>query len=267
MKIILVCSTMEYLSGSPMYNFALAKELVKEHEVSVLSRWSSNHLQYDLEDLGVKILTEPTGHYDLAIVSQRDMPLPSADKTIHVVHSEYECETPRPNMPYYVAIRPSIKEHLIKEHGIPADKIKVIYNGIDLEQFKPREKSERDYFKVVIPATRDSLRQKMFDYYSKRASKDYRVYIFGRQFSANIKGDYVYQFDEVSNIEEHIGDADLVAGILLGRVNLEARAMNIKSIIHNPNDPEDFYEYYPDRDIFEERHDIKRVAKQLCTAF
>jgi glycosyltransferase involved in cell wall biosynthesis len=265
MKIILVCSTMEYLSGSPLYHYTLAKELAKEHQVSFLSKWASNHLQYDLEDLGVEILTEPTGHYDLAIVSQRDMPLPSADKTIHIVHSEYDCETPRDNMEHYVAIRPSIKEHLIKEHNIPAEKIQVIYNGIDLELFSPKEKTKRDYFKVVIPATRDSLRQKMFDYYCAKASKDYRVFIYGKQFSAKIQGDYVYQFDEVSNIEDHIGDADLVAGILLGRVNLEARAMNVVSVIHNPDNPEDCYEYYPDRKEFEDQHDIKKVAKQLCT--
>jgi glycosyltransferase involved in cell wall biosynthesis len=265
MKIILVCSTMEYLSGSPLYHYTLAKELVKEHQVSFLSKWSPNHLMFELEELGVEILNEPKGHYDLAIVSQRDMPLPSANKTIHIVHSEYDCETPRDNMEHYVAIRPSIKEHLIKEHNIPEEKIKVIYNGIDLELFSPREQSKRDYFKVVIPATRDSLRQKMFDYYVNKANKDYRVFIYGRQFSAKIQGDYVYQFDEVSNIEEHIGDADLVAGILLGRVNLEARAMDVMSVIHNPDDPEDYYEYYPDRKEFEDKHDIKNVAKQLCS--
>ena len=126
MKIILVCSTMQYLSGSPLYHYALAKELAKEHEVSVLSRWSPNHLKFDLEDSGVKTITEATEEYDLAIVSQQDFPLPKAKRTVHVIHSEYDCETPRPNMEHYVAIRPSIKKHLIEEHGIPAEKITVI---------------------------------------------------------------------------------------------------------------------------------------------
>jgi glycosyltransferase involved in cell wall biosynthesis len=263
-KIIIVCSTMEYLSGSPLYHFTLAKELAKNHQVSFLSKWASNHLKYELEDNGVEILESPTtSHFELCIVSQRDMPLPKADKYIHIVHSEYECETPRDNMEHYVAIRPSIKEHLINEHNIPEEKITVIYNGIDLDTFHPIQKSERDYFKVVIPATRDRLRQKMFDYYVNKANENYRVFIYGKQFGADIKGDYVYQFDEVSNIEEHIGDSDLVAGILLGRVNLEARAMNIPSIIHNPENPEDCEEYYPDRKTFDERHDIKNVANQL----
>jgi glycosyltransferase involved in cell wall biosynthesis len=264
MKIILVCSTMEYLSGSPLYNYTLALELAKEHEVSILSRWRYNSLQMGLEDAGVKCLEETSEHYDLAIVSQRNMLLPSADKIVHIVHSEYECETPRENMEHYVAIRPSIKEHLINEHNIPEEKITVIYNGVDLERFKPIKKSERDYFKVVIPATRDKLRQKMFDYYCAKANKDYRVFIYGKNFGANIKGDYVYQYDEVDNIEDFIGDADIVAGILLGRVNLEARAMDVVSVIHNPENPEDFTEYYPERDEFEQNHDIKNVAKQLC---
>lgn len=256
---------MEYLSGSPLYNYTLALELAKDNEVTILSRWLYNSLQMDLEDAGVACVTETSEHYDLALVSQRDMKLPSADKIVHIVHSEYECETPRENMEHYVAIRPSIKEHLINEHDIPADKITVIYNGIDLERFKSIKKSERDYFKVVIPATRDRLRQQMFDYYCEKASKDYRVFIYGKNFGADIKGDYVYQYDEVSNIEDFIGDADLVAGILLGRVNLESRAMNVKSVIHNPDNPEDMYEYYPDREEFEKNHDIKNVAKALCT--
>jgi len=264
MKIAIVCSTMQYLSGSPLYHYTLALELAKTNEVHLISHWAMNSLRLDLEDAGVKCINGTDEEYDLAIVSQRDHPIPKADKVLHVIHSEYEVETPRMGMEQYVAIRPSIKEHLIKKHGIDESKIEVIYNGIDLERFKPIKKSERDYIKVVIPATRDSLRQKMFDFYSERASKDFQVYIFGKQFGAVIPShDYIFQFDEVSNIEEHIGDADLVAGILLGRVNLEARAMDVKSYIHNPDKPEEVTVYYPDRQTFEKNHDIKNVAKQL----
>lgn len=263
MKIIVTCETMAYLSGSPLYNFTLAKELSKEHEVSLMSNWAENYLKYDLEDCGVQTISSPEDEYDLAIISQRkDV---KAKKRINVVHSEYDCETPILDADYYVAIRPSIKEHLIKEHGIPESKITVIYNGVDLERFKPIEKEKRDYFKVVIPATRDLLRKKMFDYYVSKASKDYQVYIFGKYFGIDIDKDYVYVFDEVYNIEDHIGDADLVAGILLGRVNLEARAMDVRSIIHDPENPDRCEEFYPDRAEFEERHDIKNVVKKILS--
>jgi len=265
MKIIIVCQTMTYLSGSPLYSYTLAKELVKEHEVSILSQWADNTLKSDLVACGVKCIGSTDEEYDLALVSQQGFVIPIAKKVINIVHSEYECETPIiDGIDEWIAIRPSIKEHLITEHAISEDKSTVIYNGIDLERFKPVKKQERDYIKVVIPATIDQLREKFLNYYTEKATKDYRVYIFGKDFGARIKtNEFVYISNEINNIQDEIADADIVAGILLGRVNLEARACNVKSFIHNPDNPEQFTEYYPDRQEFENNHDIKNVAKQI----
>lgn len=266
MKIILICETMQYLSGSPLYHYTLALELKKRgYDVHFLSQWAYNPMRLELEKAGVKILEgKADEEYDLALISQRTFNIPKAKKVLHIIHSEYEVERPRTGDFDFIAIRPSIKEHLIKNHGIKEDRIKVIYNGVDLERFKPREKKERDYTKVVIPATIDSLRQKFFDYYIAKASDNYKIYFFGKQFGGYIPNNpNIIKMDEVHNIEDFMYDADLVAGILLGRVNLEARAMNIKSMIHNPNDPEECEEYYPDRKEFEERHDIKNVANQI----
>ena len=263
-KILISCQTMTYLSGSPLYNYTLAKELAKKYEVHFLSVWVDNCLRRDLEAIGVKCISSTSEVYDLAIMSQRAFPKPDALKVINIVHSEYDCETPIDDCDHYIAIRPSIKEHLIKEHGIKDGDITVVYNGVDLERFKSREKTERDYTKVVIPATIDPLRQKFFDYYTNKASEGYRIFIFGKHFGANIpESPYITVQGETDDIEKEIADADLVAGILLGRVNLEARACNVKSIIHNPENPEEFEEFYPDRDEFEERHDIKNVARKL----
>ena len=267
-KILISCETMEYLSGSPLYNYTLAKELAKENEVHFQSVWTDNFLKTDLEAIGVKCVFSTTEEYDLAFMSQRRFNKPNAKKVINIVHSEYDCETPIEGCDHYVAIRPSIKEHLIKEHAIKDEDITVIYNGVDLERFKPREKTTRDYIKVVIPATIDPLRQKMFDYYTSRASKDFRVFIFGKQFGGVIpEKEYIYVSDEVEDIENYIADADLVAGILLGRINLEARACDVPSVIHNPDNPEEMERYFPDRQEFEERHDIKKVAKQLLDIY
>ena len=265
MKIIIVCQTMAYLSGSPLYNYTLAKELSKEHDVSVMSLWGKNYLRYDLEDLGVKCIRETNDEYDLAIVSQKDFPIPKAKKVINIIHSEYDCESPiLEGIDKWVAIRPSIKEHLIKEYGIQEDKISVIYNGVDLERFKPIKKKKRDYIKVVIPGTIDLLREKFHNYYTKKANKDFRVFLYGKYFGGQVEiNEWVYYEDEIDNIEEEIADADIVAGILLGRVNLEARACDVKSYIHNPDNPEEYEQYFPDRKDFEDKHDIKKVTKQL----
>ena len=267
-KILISCETMAYLSGSPLYNYTLAKELTKTYTVHFQSLWADNFLKRDLEANGVKCVFSTDEEYDLALMSQRRFKKPNAKKVINIVHSEYDCETPIDDCDHYVAIRPSIKEHLVKEHGIKEEDITVVYNGVDLERFKPVEKSERDYKKIVIPATIDKLRQKFFDYYTSRANKDFRVFIYGKQFGGYIpESPYIIVSDEVEDIENYIADADIVAGILLGRVNLEARACNVKSLIHNPDKPEEFEEYYPDRKEFEDRHDIKNVAEKLLNIY
>lgn len=267
MKIVIVCQTMTYLSGSPLYNYTLALELKRQgHEVDIVSVWVDNYLRTNLEKEGIRCLYSTNEIYDLAIVSQKNFPIPKALSVINVVHSEYDCETPiAEGVDHWVAIRPSIKEHIVNEHSIDHNKVSVIYNGVDLDRFKPIKKSERDYIKVVIPATIDPLREKFLNYYTSRANEKYRVYLYGKHFGGNVAmGDYVYYQNEISNIENEIADADIVAGILLGRVNLEARACDVKSYIHNPDNPEEFEEYYPDRKEFEERHDIKNVAKKIC---
>jgi len=266
MRILLMCREMGYLSGSPLYYLTLGKELAKEHDVSLISRWGEELLQKAIE-YHIKPLDSHTDlieRFDLAFISQEPFFIPPADKLVNIVHSEYSCETPTMGLALYIAIRPEIKEHLIKEHGIPAEKIKVIYNGIDLERFKPIKKTKRDYVKVVIPATRDTLRQKFLNYYTEKASKDFRVYIYGKDFGARIQeSEYIYLKEPIFDIQKPIGDADIVAGILLGRVNLEARAMNIKSRIHNPDNPQEYQEFYPKWEDFIAKHDIKNVAKQI----
>lgn len=268
MKIVVSCETMLYLSGSPLYNYTLAKELSKNHEVSLLSNWKENKLKSDLELAGVKCISSTNEEYDLALVSQRTINGINAKKVVNIVHSEYECENPMDNCDHYIAIRPSIKEHLIKEHGISEDKITVIYNGIDLDRFVPLKKSERDYIKVVIPATIDNLRQKLFDYLTSKASDKFRLFFYGNDYGGKIpRSEFITITPETNDIEKHIADADIVAGILLGRVNLEARACDVVSYIHNPDNPEEYEVYYPYRWDFEERHDIKNVVNKILDTY
>ena len=75
------------------------------------------------------------------------------------------------------------------------------------------------------------------------------------------KNEFVTISPAVFNIEKKIADADIVAGILLGRVNLEARAMGIVSTIHNPDDPASFSYYFPVREDFDREHDIKKCCR------
>ena len=172
MRILVACQTMTSISGSPMYNFTLALELHRRgHSVAVYSMFEDNELQSEL--VKRKIMTcysVPSGRFDLALISQPDnaslVEEIAADKIINIVHSEYDCESPiiSKKIDHYVAIRKSIKDHLISEHNIPEDNISIIYNGIDFNRFskKKRKANDEDYIKVVIPCTLDLLRKKLY---------------------------------------------------------------------------------------------------------
>lgn len=274
MKIFITCTTMTYLSGSPLYNFTLAQELARQgHDVSVYSAWKDNELRQKLEEAGVHILMQvPTDEFDLALISQPTqahlVDAVNSKKYYNIVHSEYDCETPIINgkIDKYICIRPSIQEHIMNEHGVDREKSQVIYNGVDREKFSPTKRflPPREYTKIVIPCTLDPLRQEFLNHYIRKANKDYRVYIYGDHYGAVLeKNDYVYYSKPTFDIQDHIADADYVAGILLGRVNLEANSMGIPSFIHNPKNPVECEEFLLDEKTFDKRHNIINVAKQI----
>lgn len=276
MKILIVCHTMTSISGSPMYNYTLALELNRlGHSVSVFSMWADNKLKDDLIERKIMPYhSRPAGHFDLVLISQPDFKdivyEISADKIINIVHSEYDCETPIINerISHYVAIRQSIKDHLINDHKIPDNKISVIYNGIDFKRFNQdkRKPNNNDYIKVVIPATLDALRTKFIEYYTKKANDKFRVFLYGRDYGISFyKNEFVSINPEMFNIEDAIADADIVAGILLGRVNLEARAMGIVSAIHDPENPENYSYFFPNWEDFERENNIKNVCNKLLS--
>lgn len=277
MNILIVTSEMTSLSGSPLYHYTLALELIKQgHSVDIKTQTKDNEIRNNLLKEGVKLITEFNKNYDLALLSQ-PISKYSLDEiksinVFNIVHSEYECEDPiidnRINK--YIAIRPSIKEHLITEHGIDKDKIEVIYNGVDFERFNTskRKKHKGNYTKVVLPCSIHSLRKEFINFYTKQATEHYRVYIYGDYFDSEIyKNDWVFIENARFDIENYIFDADCIAGILLGRVNLEAMAMGIPSYIHNPDKPSDNHLFELSKKDFETNHNIKNVAKQIIDLY
>lgn len=280
MKIVLICETMSFLSGSPVYFYTTALEMVKQgHEVWLLTNWEHKiyndknrfKLKEDLEKAGVKCISDLSGTYDLIFVSQPrcEMYLKNlnARKIINIVHSEYECETPIfQKIDEYVAIRPSIKEHIKNKYNINKDRIHIIYNGIDRDRFSPSKKGIGN--KIVIPCTADMLRMKFLNYYIDRANKEHPVELYGLNAGAILhKNEYFTHYPPVFDIENKIKDAYYVAGVLLGRINLEARSMGIPSYIHNPKNPEDNYLYFPTEKEFDKTHNIKNVVKQLTKLY
>lgn len=261
MKIAVTGRDMSHLSGQPMYCYEVCRELRKRgHEVDMISTFGDNELRWGLEDVGVRCISIPDKIYDVAFLSEFDYGVQAITR-VNIVHSEYECETPIPRCDGYVAIRPSIKEHLVKEHFIPEKKIQVIYNGVDLTRFRPVKKPERDYKLMVVPCTRDPLREKFLNVLISLANKDKQLLLIGDNHGARLlKSPYVEILPSTFNIEKEIQLADEVHGILLGRVNLEAYACGVESYIWNPDTL--FCEKFEPKN-FKENHNIVNVVGKL----
>jgi hypothetical protein len=275
MKILIIASEFLSITGSPMYNYTLAMELKRQgHEIDLFSIFSNNEVRNNLFKFGVNPITklENKTCYDIVLISQRKfekvLNLTKFKTAINIVHSEYPEETPiiSPLIKHYIAIRPSIKDVLITRYDIDPNKIEIIYNGVDFNRFNPekRKKHKGNYTKIVIPCTIDKLRADFLTYYENKASENFRVYLYGKNHeNRNFENKWVFYHEEVFDIENYICDADYVAGILLGRVNLEAKAMGIPSYIHNPKKPDDFYLFDLEDEEFDNRHNIKNVVKSI----
>jgi glycosyltransferase involved in cell wall biosynthesis len=252
---------MGYLSGSCLYVYELARELAKTNDVTVLSDWTvigsdGEKLKKGLK--GVKCISYMRGEYDVVIASQfcPEVTCP----VINVVHSEYDVETPI-KADAYIAIRPSIRDHIVNEHGIDPDKVFVIYNGVDLERFKPMDKPKRDFKLTVVPCTIDPLREKFINHLCSISSKDNVYMFFGDYYNAKInKTPYTLFYPAKFHIEEIIAKADEVAGILYGRINIEAMACDTPSLMFDP-DTLKVEKFKCEK--FHKQHDIVNVAREI----
>lgn len=285
MKILVTGRSMCYLSGQPLYCYELCRELKRKgHDVTMLSEWEvgvvggltgaeGHKLKENLDEIGVKRLnwTDKVndGDYDLCLANE-DMSAPIVRQipntpVINIIHSEYQFETPLPDSPQivaYVCIRYSIMRHIIEEHQIPEAKCHVIYNGVDRNRFKGITKPQRDYRKVVVPCTLDTMREAFLNKVIDEANEKNRVELFGMDCGAKLhQNPYATIHPDKFNIEEDIRDADEVAGILLGRVNLEAWSCGIPSRVYDPDTLDNrLYDVPAD---FDKNHNIENVVKKL----
>jgi glycosyltransferase involved in cell wall biosynthesis len=307
MKVIITCETMAYLSGSPLYNYELAMELKRVgHEVYLVSAWEpvvgdGATLRKNLMRAGVKCLWPyeldqiKSVHYIIAsqrtsekVINHFNVP------TLYVVHSEYPCEFPplndNKNIIGYVGIRDSIVKKLKLTSVKP---VYLVYNGIDLKRFDPRlrymfiknntqfaiDLKGLAFFSktVLLPCTIDKLREKFIN---SMVSKFKHVVVCGDKFDGNVvPADNLEICKSRFDIENVICKSHLVAGIKLGRVNLEAYAMGVDSLIVDPETlamqvlESPFSPLYTQYDkkalinIFNEKHDINNVAFNFFNIF
>jgi len=285
MKILITGNSMSYLSGQPLYCYELARELKRlGHEIEVRSDWNGFHgndghkLFENLSGEGIR----PAGWDSTWLKKDFDLWLASEEISmcvngeipnipmINIVHSEYDCETPIMDRPFaWVCIRPSILDHIVENHFIQKEKCHIIYNGVDRKRFKKGKKHKGNYNLTVVPCTFDPLREKFIRHCERLAGKMNHFHFYGSPDHASIEipeGKYVKVFPDTFNIEKAIAEADYVAGILLGRVNLEANSCGVPSKIYDPVTLKNKIFLMPEKE-FDKRHNIKNVAKQLLKIY
>lgn len=267
MKILLTVNSMDNLSGSVLSTYELARVLSKEHDVTVVcgqGGWMDNEVKNNLEGFGVKCSYEWDKEYDLIYCCHYCPPV--SGYKINIVRGITEWEKPL-GADFYVCIRPDIQEHIIKEHGIPREKTVVIYNGVDRERFKPTVRTPRNHTKIVAPCNIDSLR---FDWLLSMVdilNEDRQLYIYTKETKFKLPDSpWIHYEKPTFHMEKVIADADVVVGIYLGRVNLEARSCGVPSIMYDPftlhAEPFEITE-----DEFDERHNIENTVKSLLNIY
>ncbi len=269
MRILITGNTMDNFSGQPMSTYESARVLARDHDVTVIcgyGGWNKNELQLNLEKLGVKCGYQYDEEYDLILVSEYCPPNIRGFK-IQTVRGITDWESPLEGMDFYACIRPDVQEHIIKEHGILEINTKVVYNGVDMTRFKPRVKSSRYYTKIVAPCTIDKLRQKWVEYLCSIASLDRQVVFYTpRQDYIIASNAFVSIKKPTFHMEYEIADSDLVVGIYLSRVHLEARACGVPSIIYDPVTL--LAEKFDITDEeFEKRHNIESTVNNLLNIY
>jgi glycosyltransferase involved in cell wall biosynthesis len=236
-KILIGCILFREFTGSEMYVYELAKGLLKEnYEVSIVSPNIGGRLTDIAISEGIKVYTFttlPKNHqFDLihcqhVPVTQELIKLYPTTKKICTIHSEVnQLENPVQHFTIfnYIAIRPEIKNHLIKNFGIPENQIEIIYNPIDNTRFNTQNTENKNA--VLFVGTIDHLRKNtIFDVlkYTKETNKEF--WLVGRNhnnyLNEVIKEPHVKYYDSLYNVESFVKNCSETAGILLGRTTIE----------------------------------------------
>jgi glycosyltransferase involved in cell wall biosynthesis len=227
-KVLISSLFFRTFTGSELYIFELAKNLIKQNcDVTVMSqiggpltdmakrlgikcipfeeapgfklgdgKWGFNTPE------GFKVSTENVmyrvSEVNFDIIHMQHKPVaermiqfyPEIDK-IYSIHSEViELEDPikHESIKKYIAIRPEIKDHIVDKFEIPEEQIDIIYNPIDNDKFKPKPLVKTEN-SVLFIGTIDYLRKEtILDLMERTKEEGKELWLVGED-----KGNYLQQ--------------------------------------------------------------------------
>lgn len=243
MKILLVTSNFNSLTGSELYYYELSRELKNlGHDVSLMSN-IGNLISEKAINNGVKLFNfsdPPKEIFDIINFSHthifnhiinnnffKNIPI------IQTCQSEIipvEFPITHPNIRKYVGIRKTIVDNVKKSLNTECE---LIMNPIDFNRFNNKISSKKDIYLFV--GTIDNLRiNALMDTYHYCKENNKKLIIVGRNDYPNIINNNLGSFVEIHNpkwdIEYFLNECDTVVGILLGRTSLEGLCSNKISI-------------------------------------
>lgn len=206
-------------------------------------------------------------------VTERLLELYPHTKFVNIVRSEViELEDPvvDPRIKKYIAIRPTIKEHLMESFEIDEEKIEVIYNIFDQKKFRPAGSQNNEKKITLFVGTMDYLRRSPIEDLIESAEKEDKiVWLVGKDTDGYAKEfaeefDHVEYFEETDKIEEFYQKCDETAGIFLGRTTIEGYLCGKPAWIYTVNKSGDvtdkeFHEVPEDMSVF----DPEKIVEQL----
>jgi len=235
LNILLSCLNFRTFTGSEVYVYELAKNLVQRgHNVSVLSEiggpltdmarknnikcfsfkeppgfkrgdgvWSlqtPNGTQVSQEDALYKISETNFDiiHVQHEPVTNLILQLYPNEEKIATIHSEViDLEKPIVNdtIKKYISIRPEIKKHIVDFYDIPSEKVEIIYNPVDEKRFKPSNKPSKNY--LLFVGTIDYLRENTIrDLVEYTKKNSLELYIVGEN-----KSDYLDELKQNNHVK------------------------------------------------------------------
>jgi len=251
----------------------LAKGLVENgFDVSVVASNIGGEVTNMASKIGVKVYNFQTlpKNIKFDIIHCQHTPITNelnrlfpTTKKICTIHSEVNSlENPIQHFTIfkYIAVRPEIKDFIVKNFGISPSMIEIIYNPIDDKRFNSENSSDKNY--VLFVGTLDYLREKtIFDLieYSKKLDKE--LWVVGKNHSNYLdkllKNPHVKYYDATSNIEVFVKNCSETGGILLGRTTIEGWMCGKPGWIYNIDNNGNIL----NKNLFETPNDIKKFYK------
>ena len=221
----------------PGYKLGDGEWMVNDEQGKAIK--SKKGVMYKIKEVKFDII-----HVNHAQITQKLVDMYHPSSAVSTVHSEVidlEKPVPHPKVKKYIAIRPEIKKHLQDKHNINEKDIKVVYNPIDGEKFKPTQSDTKNKKPVVLfVGTIDYLRKNtIFDLIDTTEEEGKELWIVGKKrdsYLDYIDSPHVKYFESTWGIERYVNQCDETASILLGRTTIEGWLCGKPGIIYDVDD-------------------------------